>query len=189
METTPPVQPVGNPALLVVDVQDAFVGMLPNGEDLLGRCCFAVEAATLFEMPVIMTAQVPEKLGPLNERIKGLAFGAAYFEKSAFSALRAEGVMDYIHNKRIDHLLLAGLETSVCVYQTVLDAMLEGLGVTVLTDCIGCRRKKDGKAVLDFLKTQTTATIVPAETVLYSLLGDASHPHFGAFTKLVKKYS
>ncbi len=175
-------------ALLMVDVQDAFLNLMDDASEILGRCLFAIQTAFLFGMPVAVTEQVPDKLGRSTASILNAAAKGRFFPKASFSGLHAEGMMEYLREKQVKRLLVAGLETPVCVFQTVMDALDKGFEVTVLTDCIGSRRLRDAPVVHTYLHNQTKACLLPSETVFYQMLGHAGHELFRDFNKLVKKY-
>ena len=180
---------LSNTALLVVDVQDAFLNLMDDASNILGRCLFAIQTSLLFGIPVAVTEQVPDKLGPSTAHILNAASKGRFFKKTSFSAIGAEGMADYLREKNIKHILVAGLETPVCVFQTVMEALHKGFEVTVLTDCVGSRRSFDGQAIITFLHNKTKAQLLPSETIFYQLLGNADHEHFREYNKLVKKYS
>ncbi len=183
--------PIQSVALLVVDMQDTFLKAIPDAQTLLARCAFATEAAQLLGIRTFFTAQVPDKLGPVSPRLTSLlpeeAREAHLFPKTAFSALQAPGMMEVLSNHQIDHLILAGIETPICVYQTAIDAANEEMAMTLLSDGIGGRRRDDRQPVIDSL-ARIGCHVLPAEAVFYSILGGADHPSFKAFTALVKKY-
>ena len=87
---------------------------------------------------------------------------------------------------QVSQLLICGLEIPVCVYQTAMDALREGMGVTILSDAVTGRRSEDGRACLEALRA-AGAHVLPTETVFYAMVGDATHPQFRAFTDLVKQ--
>lgn len=180
--------PIPSAALLVVDMQEAFLKAIPRPDQLLNRCAFSIEAARLLGLRTFFTAQVPEKLGPVVPALLNLPLDPAVFSKTAFSALQAPGLLEVLARDEIDHLILAGLETSICVYQTAIDAANEEKALTLLSDCLGERRSQDRQPVLDAL-ARIGCHILPAETVFYSILGGADHPAFKEFTALVKKYN
>lgn len=181
--------PTQHLGLLVIDLQDGFLKAIPGRESLVRRCRFAVQAAELLGVAVAATEQLPAKLGPTTAELTAV-WGphTPVFEKSAFSAFGADGLSRWIEANQIDHLLLAGIETPICVYQTALHALSEEIGVTLLSDCIAERRPEDRPAVLQQLIAMD-AHILPSETILYSLLGDAGHPQFRAVTQLVKDHA
>ena len=175
--------------LLCIDMQPIFVQAIPEGARVQRRCEFAVAAAHGLGMPVGFTEQVPQKLGGTTPELLALAFGAPVFGKNTFSALADDGIRDALLRERgVEHLLLCGIETPICVYQTALDARAAKLEVTVLSDAVGARRPDDADDCLDAL-ARAGVHVLPSETVFYSLLHDVRHPFFKAYTQLVKSYA
>lgn len=175
-------------ALLVLDMQAGFLKAVEAADPLLRRVGFAVSAARLLGIEVIFTEQVPDKLGATDASLAVLAPGAKVFAKTAFSALGAEGLTDYLRSRGIAHLLVAGIETPICVYQTATEALREAFDVTLLSDALGARRSADAAVALQALR-EAGAHVLPAETVFYSILQDAAAPRFREFTQLVKSAS
>ncbi len=176
--------------LLIVDAQDVFLRTLPAaGTPLLRRCAFAAAAARLLEIPVALTEQVPAKLGITNPVVRTAAGAdAPAFAKSGFSAFSADALGEWLRRQAATHLLVAGLETPICVYLTVLDALAADFEITVLTDATGGRRPDDVPPIWRMLET-AGARLLPSETIFYSILRDAAHPRFREFTALVKQYA
>ena len=173
--------------LLLIDFQEVFLKAIPDQERLLKRSAFALKAAELLGVSVAVTEQLPEKLGATTEVLSGTwDVNTPVFDKNAFSAFEAEGLHRWIESNQIEHLLLAGIETSVCLYQTALHALGADIGVTLLSDCISERRLEDRAPVLEQLLSMD-AHILPSETIFYSLIGSAEHPQFREFNKLVKE--
>ena len=132
-------------ALAVIDLQPVFLDLVPQGEKFRRRCSLLLETASLIGMQTYLTEQVPEKLGSFDQELAAISPTAKRFAKSSFSAFGAEHFEDTLRSEGVEHLLLAGVETSICVYQTALDARRAGLTVTTLTDCVSCRRPEDGE--------------------------------------------
>jgi nicotinamidase-related amidase len=175
--------------LLCIDLQPIFLKAMPDAGRLLGRCHFAIEAARLLDIPVAFTEQAPQKLGPTApDTLARAGADPVQYAKTTFSALADDAIRESIQSQGIEHLILCGLETSICVYQTAIDAINADLQVTLLTDCLGARRPDDAAAALDALK-RLGAYALPAETIFYSLLHDIKHPAFKSFTALVKQYA
>ncbi len=177
-------------ALLMIDAQDVFLRSLPAaGARLTRRCTFAAAGAALLKIPVALTEQVPDKLGSTNAGVLAAAGKKApVFGKNTFSALGAEGLGAWLRKTGATHLLIAGLETPICVYLTVLEALAADYEVTVLTDATGGRRPEDFPPVHRLMEN-AGARLLPSETVFYSILRDTTHPRFRDFTALVKKYA
>ncbi len=174
--------------LLLIDLQEPFIKSVQNPEALLERCKFTVEAANLLDIKVYLTSQVADKLGPVTKDIMDLIPETVVYDKTHFSCLGCSELKHTLDNGGIRHLLIAGLEIAVCIYQTTLDLLNEGYAVTLLSDAIDGRRKEDGAIILQYLQTRTETHILPSESAFYSILRHAGHPRMRDFTKLVKKY-
>jgi nicotinamidase-related amidase len=174
--------------LLCVDLQPVFLQAMTGGESVQRRCAFAIEAAGGIGIEVAFTEQVPQKLGSTSQTVLELVTSPNVFAKRTFSALADTAIRDFLVSRPTEHILLCGIETSVCVHQTALDALAAGIHVTILTDCVGARRPEDARACIDAL-VRAGAHALPSETVFYSLLHDVTHPFFRTYTQLVKNYS
>jgi nicotinamidase-related amidase len=184
-----PARTIAGARLLCLDVQASFLQALPDGARLLRRCQFAVAAAGALDLPIAFTEQVPQKLGPTVPELRQLAPDAAVFGKRSFSALGDAAIREALTGKgELEHLLLCGLETPICVYQTAIDALNADLQVTVLSDAVGARREVDAHVCLAAL-ARAGVHLLPAETVFYALVGGAYHPAFKAYTQLVKSHA
>lgn len=176
------------PLLLCIDMQPVFVNTVPDKERLLARCSFAIEAAQGLGINVLFTEQVPQKLGETDPALLALVEEPEQAGKATFSVLGDHGLRELILQRyNADHLIICGIETPICVYQTAIDAIRSDIPVTLLSDCLGGRRTQDCIDALDALK-RAGANVMPSETVFYSMLNDTAHPFFRSFTKLVKKY-
>lgn len=175
-------------ALVVVDMQPTFLQAIAEADRITARCRFAIETAALFGIGAIFTEQSPEKLGHTDPDLLAVAPDASVLVKTTFSAFGAKGFSEKLRDESIRHLLLAGIETPVCIYNTAIHAQALELETTLLQDCVGARRPCDAESVLQFLREKSDCHILPAETIFYSLLNDANNPLFRDFTKLVKKY-
>jgi len=185
---TAPALPSGT-LLLCLDLQPVFIRTITDGARVQRRCEFAVSTAVGLGLPAIFTEQVPSKLGATAPELLALAPGVPTLGKSTFSALADEGIRTaLLEQHKIEHLLLCGIETPICVYQTAIAALAEGLHVTLLSDAIGARRSDDADACLRALH-HAGVNILPTETVFYALLRDVRHPFFKAYTQLVKSHA
>lgn len=174
-----------NLLLLCLDVQPVFLKAMSNGDRLQRRCAFAVQAAAGLGIATLFTEQVPQKLGGTAPELLALAPQSTVLGKNTFSALADDAIRAAIREREIEHILLCGLETPVCVYQTAVDALASDLQVTLLSDCVDARRPDDAATCLAALR-HAGAHVLPSETVFYALLHDTSHPFFKGYTQLVK---
>ena len=177
--------PLAATALVCIDMQPVFIRAIAEGSQVQRRCAFALSAAHGLGLRVVFTEQVPAKLGGTAPELLAAAPGAMAHGKATFSALADDSLRAAV--APAEHLLLCGLETSICVYQTALEALHAGLHVTILSDAVGARRSNDAGACLAALR-QAGVHVLPSETVFYALLREVRHPFFKTYTQLVKSY-
>ena len=174
-------------ASMVMDLQPKLVASFdPNeGDKLIKSVNLMVHAMQLLEIPLLVTEQAPEKLGhTLPQVFDGLP-NPLFFQKDTFSAFGSESFCQWVEDHEIEQLLLSGVETSICIYLTALDAISRNLGVTILSDCVASRRSDDGADALRELR-DAGVHILGVETVLYSIMRSSSPPKFRGISKLVK---
>lgn len=175
------------PLLLCIDLQPAFLAAIADSQRVHWRCSFALETAKGLGLSVLFTEQVPDKLGHTAQDLLALCDKPEVVAKDSFSAFGDKRIKAFLSDKGLKRLLICGIETPVCVYQTARDALKAGYHVTLLSDCLGARRPGDAVAALAQL-VEAGCQVLPAETVFYSLLHHARHPFFRPYTALVKKY-
>lgn len=171
--------------LLVVDLQEAYRGKLFEEDRTLEAAARLIEAARVMEIPVVVTEQYPKGLGATREEIaKHLPEGCHRFEKTSFSAWSAPGIAERVRELGRDQVVVTGIETHVCVGQTVHDLLSQGLQPHVVRDAITARFTLEDE--VGFAKmTGSGAVPASAESVLFEWLGDARSPDFKAVQKLV----
>jgi nicotinamidase-related amidase len=164
-------------ALVVVDVQEGFRSY-ESFAGVADACAKLVQAARILGVPRVVSEQYPKGLGHTAKEV-GLE-GETPIEKSVFSAARAEG---FDLGGR-DQAVVCGIETHVCVSQTVIDLLERGVEVHVPADAVGSRHAIDYERGLERL--QRAGTIVSTvEAVLFELLERAGTPEFKSVQKLI----
>lgn len=172
-------------ALLVIDLQESYRGKLAHEERVVAAACRLLDAAGVLGVPVIMTEQYPKGLGPTREEISvRLPPGTARFEKTTFSCLGAPGLRGHLRSLGRPQVVVAGIETHVCVSQTVHDLLADGWQAHVARDAVTSRFALEDEA--GFAKMVGSGA-VPAsvEALLFEWLRDARAPGFKAIHKLV----
>lgn len=174
-----------NAALLVVDIQEAFKKSIPGLDKIIEKTRIAVSGFELLGLPVLITEQYPKGLGHTVSSIKDATETARYFEKSAFSACGADGFTGYLENNGISAIVVAGIETHVCVNQTVHDLLASGFEVHILEDAVASRSQSDRETALKkiYLSGAVPATV---EMALFELLNDSAGPRFKQIQSLIK---
>jgi nicotinamidase-related amidase len=172
-------------ALVVIDVQEAFRKAVPTFEDVARAASILVRGAETVEVPIIVTEQYPKGLGhTVPEVAEHLPDGLAPIEKLVFSAAEAEG-FDLAGREQA---LVCGIETHVCVNQTVLGLLDAGLEVHVARDAVGSRFAKNHEAGLEKVE-RAGAAITTVETALFELVGRAGTDEFKRVQGLVLEYA
>ena len=182
----PGILDIKNCALLVVDVQEAFRNVIPRFEEVAVRISTAVRGFQALDVPMLVTEQYPKGLGPTVEEIAlSLPENAHRFEKTAFSACGSELFQTTLEEIDANHIVLAGIETHICVCQTALDLLEIGYEVHVLTDCVASRFDVDKEAGLSKMYG---SGVEPSSTemALFELMRDSSHAKFKEIQALIK---
>ena len=169
--------------LLVIDVQERLLPVMAGPDALLKKTVAAIEVARLFGLPIFHTEQAPEKLGPTVAPIRAALAGNALptRTKREFSASPC-----FASDELPATLLLAGIETHVCVRQTVFDLRERGHDVYLLADAVGSRAEADHRLALHEMREVARARITTVETVAWELLGRAEGDVFKALLVLLK---
>jgi nicotinamidase-related amidase len=165
-------------ALVVIDVQDGFRSY-DTFDDIARQCGRLVEGATALGVPVLATEQYPKGLKHTASEV-GLPEDVAPVAKSVFSAVRADG---FDLGGR-DQVLICGIEAHVCVAQTTLDLLGQGIAVQVVTDAVGARHAADREVALHRLD-RAGATLTTVEAALLELCERAGTPEFKAVQKVI----
>jgi nicotinamidase-related amidase len=187
-------------ALLVIDIQDKLAGAMPAEvmDRVIHNTRILIQAAARFHMPILVSEQYPRGLGrvvpPLEDALgAAVAAGAQVhrWEKLEFSAVAAEGFVKHPNIPRgdvrpaLDQWIVCGMETHVCVYQTVRDITGWGATVHIASDAVCSRLKANWRTGLE-LARDCGAVITATEVVAFDLLGKAGSDDFKALAKAIK---
>jgi nicotinamidase-related amidase len=164
-------------ALVVVDVQEGFRSY-SSFEAVARACAKLVQGARILGVPRLLSEQYPKGLGHTAPEV-GLQ-DEPPIEKTVFSAVRAEG-FDLAGRTQA---VVCGIETHVCVSQTVHDLLDRGLEVHVPADAVGSRHQLDYERGLQRLE-RSGAVVSTVESVLFELLERADAPEFKAVQRLI----
>jgi nicotinamidase-related amidase len=172
-------------ALVVVDVQEAFRKAVPGFDRIAAATATLIRGAEAIGIPIAITEQYPKGLGEtVPEVAEALPDGVHPLEKLEFSAVEADG---FDLGGR-DQALVCGIETHVCVNQTVLDLLGRGTEVQVVEDAVGSRFDDSKRIGLQKME-QAGAVLTSVETALFELLGRAGTDEFKAVQKLILEFA
>lgn len=175
--------------VLVVDVQDKLVAAMPEASvrAVERAASILLEAADALGVPVIVTEQYPKGLGSTVASIgERCARGnIPVLPKLEFSAAEAPGFGAELAKHRARDVIVIGMETHVCVFQTARDLVGRGLGVHVPIDGVASRKEDHRAAGLDLCRV-AGAVLTTAETVAFDWLRVASGDAFKRVSRVVK---
>jgi nicotinamidase-related amidase len=164
-------------ALIVVDVQERFRDVIHAFDAMLANCVRLVRTFRALELPILVTEQYPKGLGHTVAEIAEHLGAKPLPEKTAFSSMGCDGVPERLADLDPATVVVCGLETHVCVSQTVHDLLHEGYRVHLCADAVSSRRTVDRDVALLRL-AGIGAVRTTAEAVAFELLRDARHPRF-----------
>ena len=174
----------GESALLVIDVQEKLMAKIPNAQALTRNIAFLLDAAKLLDVDIVATEQYPKGLGPtvapLAQRVP------ARPDKVAFSCCAVPGLLDGFRAKGRSKIVLAGIESHVCVLNTALDLLAANFQVYLAVDALASRFAIDHEVSVRRLE-KAGAIVTTAETCVFEWLGGASHPQFKPISALVQE--
>ncbi len=178
--------------LLVVDVQQKLVPVIHRGEDIVRRIGFLMSAAQHMKVPVVVSEQYPDGLGPTVANLAEHSAVETTFDKVRFSAAERfcehVGISAHIapdaHDGR-DQVILVGIESHVCVLQTGLDLLARGFRVFVVDDASGSGTQHDHEIGIRRLQN-SGADICTAESVAFEWCQTAEADNFKAISNLVR---
>jgi nicotinamidase-related amidase len=174
-----------NTLLVVIDVQGRLAHIVHDSERLLRNVGILIQGMNVLNVPIVVTEQYPKGLGPTEEHLRTLLGDTKVIVKDTFSCcgeFSFELRLDELHRTNI---VVCGIETHVCVFQTVRDLCGMGYTVHVVTDAVSSRTPENRDLGLRRME-QFGAKLTSTEMVLFELLGTSGTEEFKAISKLVK---
>ena len=170
--------------ILVVDVQERLVPAMKDAKETIENTKILLEAAKEMDVDIIATEQYPKGLGATIEEVKEYIEDENIYSKIEFSGC-IDPIEAFIKESKKKNIILLGMETHVCVYQTTRDLLSLGYKVFIVRDAVSSRTEENFLNGLDLLK-EMGAIITNTETVLFDLLKKAGTDEFKAVSKLIK---
>ncbi len=171
-------------ALVIVDMQDKLLKVISRRREIIKSIMLLLGLAEQEKMPVIVTKQV--KLGELAQEIKArIPENAVFFEKKSFSIFGDEKIAAYIEGLQKQQLIITGIETHICILQSVMDALDEGYRVYVPPDATASQIDSDYRYTLSHM-ARLGAIIVPSESLVYMAMKTSEYSGFKKILEMVK---
>lgn len=168
-------------AALVVDYQEKLVPVMEHYERLINQSQILLQGLNVLHIPMVITQQYTKGLGTTVKDIIAAVGFEDYVEKISFSAY--EQIKELIEGKK--YIIVCGIESHICVLQTVIDLAAAGYIPVVVEDCISSRKENDKKIALERMSKEG-AIITTTESILFELLREAGTETSKKIQRLIK---
>lgn len=171
--------------LLLIDFQERLMPAIEQGEARLLRAKLLLEVARILSVPVLASEQYPKGLGPTVPPLRERLDASEIHAKLAFSCGRDEALQASVCASGRNQLVLAGVETHVCVLQTALDFRARGFDVYVVADATGSRDEERRRLGLERMR-QHGVVILHSEMAAFEWLKAAGTELFRRVAPLLR---
>jgi nicotinamidase-related amidase len=173
-------------ALVVVDLQEKLLPAIANRERILRNSVLLLELANVLALPVVLTTQYSRGLGPTVPDVLAAAPGVASLDKVSFGCFGSPEFLERLKGLTgRDQLVVAGIESHICVAQTVIGALERGYTVHVASDAVGSRSEENRAVGLGRME-RAGALVSSTEMAIYELLGRSDGSAFKRMLPLLK---
>ncbi len=175
-------------AVLVIDFQERLCAAMPPKvvERHAKNVTHLTTIAARLDLPVIVTEQYPRGLGHTIDVVReALPEGVTPIEKTMFSALREPAASEALRATGRKSVVVVGMETHICVYQTVRDLVSAGYSVQVPLDAVVSRAEANWRTGLE-LARGCGAVVTNTEAVLFDLLKEGRGDVFKEVSRLIR---
>jgi len=170
---------------LVVDIQDKLFPHIDNNDSLKINCQILLSGLKVLEVPIIVTEQYPKGLGSTIKDLSVLVDNFSPIEKLSFSCCGEKKFLEAVQGYGKRNIIIFGIETHVCVLQTVMDLIERGYHPVIIEDCVSSRKPKDRETALKRMAREGVI-ITTYESILFELCEVAGTDQFKQISKLVK---
>ena len=171
--------------LLVVDVQEKLLPAMAEPDAVVAGCRILMEAAARLGVPIVVSEQYPKGLGPTVPPLAGLAPPDSVLPKMHFSCASDPAIGTRLAGLGRDQIVIAGIESHVCVLQTAIGLGEKGLTPIVVADATSSRALANKAAALARLAANKVE-VATSEMVVFEWLGQAGTPAFKDLSRLVR---
>ncbi|MCL5029169.1 MAG: hydrolase [Bacteroidetes bacterium] len=172
-------------ALLIIDIQERILAVMQNPEEVINNTLKLIKGFKVLNIPIFYTEQYPKGLGSTSLHLIKELEGLSPIQKMSFSCSGAGNFFTRLKDNNVSQVVIAGIESHVCVQQTALDLLANGFQVDVVADAISSRKEIDYKFAIDRMR-ENGVEISTAEAVLFELLNFCGTEEFKEISKIVK---
>jgi len=176
---------IDNTVLLIVDVQGKLAHLMHDKQNLFENIKRIIRGAQVLKIPILLAEQNPNGLGPTIPEITGLFAKLEPISKLSFSCCGSDRFIKELKALHPENVLIAGIETHVCVYQTAGDLIKAQYAVEIIADAVSSRTLENKRIGLEKIR-DAGGKLTSVETALFELLGVAEGDGFRKIIKIVK---
>ncbi len=174
-----------NTGLIVVDIQGKLAEIVHDSEQLITNTLALIKGANVLGLPILWLEQNPEKLGGTTPAIADALTPHKPITKYTFDGFGSVEFEEAVKQSGISCWLVCGIETHICVYQTVSSLIHLGYGVELVCDCVSSRALANKELAISKLSANGVG-ITSVEMCLYELVGDCRSSEFRDILRLIK---
>lgn len=174
-----------NSALLIIDIQEKLLPVIQESQRVIENTLKLIKGFQALKVPVYYTEQYAKGLGPTELNIKSAIGNTLPFDKMSFSCCAKENLMTDFKQKNIKKIVVCGVESHICVLQSTLDLIANGIQVHIAADAVSSRREFDFNFALRRMETNG-AQISLTESILFEMLGVSGTDEFKMISKIIK---
>ena len=172
-------------ALLIIDIQEKILRPIFNKDSIIKNIKKLINAYQILEENIFISEQNPLELGvTIPELSLSLIAEFRKFEKMEFSLAKLEDFLKELKDKKITNLIVCGIETHICIQQTVLDCLQKGFEVILISDSMGSRNRVDHEIALQRM-TQSGAILTTTESIIFELCKTADREEFKEIRNII----
>mgnify|MGYP006118523503 FL=1 len=171
--------------LVIIDVQGKLARIMHNNDKLFTNLHILVSGMKLLNIPIIWMEQLPDKLGSTIPEIKNVLIDQKPIIKDVFSCMKNDEFNNQINRIKPNDIILAGIESHVCVYQTAMDLLDKKHNVHIVVDAISSRTSENKELGIQRMLLEGVMQ-TSVEMLLFELQGNAKGERFRQISKLVK---
>jgi nicotinamidase-related amidase len=176
----------GETLLLIIDVQGRLAQGVVRSSALEASIVKLARACKILDVPILLTEQYPKGLGTTIDSLKELLVGTVAIEKLSFSCCGAPEFMRQLRSFKRNDVLVAGMETHVCVYQTAVGLIESGYNVHLVTDCVSSRSDENRLLGIRCIE-KAGGFLTSSEMAIFELLRVAEGERFKSISKIIKE--
>ncbi|MGE5795540.1 MAG: hydrolase [Ignavibacteria bacterium] len=172
-------------ALLLIDIQEKILNAMSYKDQVVENSLKLIKGFKILNIPIFYTEQYPKGLGSTAASLLKEVEGLSPIQKMSFSCYGAEGFITRLKDNNVTQVVVAGIESHVCVQQSVLDLLANDFQVNVAADSCSSRKETDYKFALDRMRHHG-AEITTAEAILFELLNIPGTDEFKQISEIIK---